>query len=432
MNDARLRGDASPARSRRNGGVRAWVLAALGALALGGTAAADDPPVGPVPDYANSILEGKPLPKAPPSAISQVGCCGNNLSPTPMITGGLEGSSVSVGNCPPGCPTGHCIPGRKCPDRFGGGCGGGGCGDPCDGKFWNLCGSLFECFCCPDPCYEPQWLPQANAAFFVDHARPQSHMRIRWDHGADMFLPDRNEFFWARIGRKGPRQPENTFGYHDFTMYTEIANGGFGFFVEGPFYRILDTNLNPYDAGWGDMNLGTKSMFIDCELLQLTFQFRTWIPTGPSIKGFGTGHVTLEPSLLATLKVTPNTYVETQISEWIPIGGDDEFAGTVLHTHTSINHLLCRKKALQFIGTLEYQNYIFQDGALTLPANAQGGAAAPNFLTTGSSGEAYHYAGPGFRIVICDKYDIGFGAAFSLTSDHFADQLYRTEFRVRW
>lgn len=404
--------------------VRTWVMAAF-ACALGANSAlAQDPPEGPVPSYAQSILEGKTPPVD--KSIIQAGCCGH-ISGAPMITGSMDGA----GPCPPGCPTGHCLPGRKCPTRYAGcsSCGG-GCGSSCDGeecesRLGRLCSNLFTCFCCTDPCYEPQWLPTANAGFFVDHARPQSHMKLRWDAGMSMNMPDRNEFWWARIGRKGPRNRTDEFNYHELTMYNETATGNFGFFIEMP-YRLLEGGANGFDAGWGDLNLGTKTMFVDCELMQLTFQFRTYIPVGSTPKGFGTGHVSLEPSLLAAVKLAPKTWFEAQFSEWIPIAGDPDQAGMVFHYHTSLNHLWIQKKAMQFISTLEYQGYAFQDGLTTNPASFVG----PERVK--SSREAYHYLGPGFRFVICDNYDIGFGAAFSLTNDGFADQLYRTEFRLRF
>lgn len=400
--------------------VRAWALAAVATiLGTSSHALADDPPAGPLPEYARLILEGKPLPTD--SGISQTGCCGN-LGPAPMITGGMGGGA---GDCPPGCPTGHCVPGRKCPTRYPGCKSCGGCDDDC-GRFDKLCNGLFSCFCCPDPCYEPMWLPVANSAFFVDHARPQSQMRIRYDLGMNMIMPDRNEWFWARIGRKGPRNREETLNYHDTSLYIETGSGAFSAIIEGPFYRVLETDNNGFDAGWGDMVVGTKSMFVDCELMQLTFQFKTWIPIGSSSKGFGTGHVSLEPSLLGAIKMTPKTYFEFQLSEWIPIAGDNDWAGDVFHYHMSFNHLWCQKKALQLTTSWEYFGYAFQDGAYTNPASF--GLPADGK----SSREAYHYMGPGIRLTICDNYDIGFGAAFSLTDDHFADQLYRFEARMRY
>ena len=61
-----------------------------------------------------------------------------------------------------------------------------------------LFGNLYECICCPDPCYEPSWIPVANAAFFVNTARPRTMQRIRYNGLIDVQFPDRAEFFWAR------------------------------------------------------------------------------------------------------------------------------------------------------------------------------------------------------------------------------------------
>jgi hypothetical protein len=73
-----------------------------------------------------------------------------------------------------GCSTcgggGHCVPGQFT------GCF--GCtGDTFAGRI--LCG-FYEELCCPDPCYDPKWIPAANAAFFVEGTRPVTATRIRW------------------------------------------------------------------------------------------------------------------------------------------------------------------------------------------------------------------------------------------------------------
>jgi len=250
-------------------------------------------------------------------------------------------------------------------------------------------------------------------------------MRVRYEAGIDTIMPDRNEFFWARAGTRGPNR-ERSFSYQDTALYVETGSGAFSAFVDGPFYRVIDSDVNGFNAGWGDMAVGTKTMFIDCELMQVTFQFKTAIPIGSAKQGFGTGHVSLEPSLLAAVKLTPCTYFEGQLSEWIPISGDDTFAGCVLHYHMAVNHLWFQKKAIQFTTSWEYFAYVFQDGCVTNPVDFVGPAS------TRSSHEAYHYMGPSCRFFVCDNYDIGFGCAFSLTDDHFADQIYRAEFRIRY
>src|SRR5262249_8547616 len=96
------------------------------------------------------------------------------------LTADAPGFCASCGNH--GC----CVPGQKpcfpC------------CADTCIGRF--LCG-LYECICCPDPCYDPKWNPVADAAFFVEAARPVTNTRLRWNSGIHMDFPDRNEFFSA-------------------------------------------------------------------------------------------------------------------------------------------------------------------------------------------------------------------------------------------
>ncbi len=42
--------------------------------------------------------------------------------------------------------------------------------------------NLYQCLCCPDPCYQPRWEPAANASFFADYARPRTITRIRYDN----------------------------------------------------------------------------------------------------------------------------------------------------------------------------------------------------------------------------------------------------------
>ena len=41
-----------------------------------------------------------------------------------------------------------------------------GCDSAC-GRFLN---DVYNCICCPDPCYEPHWTALADSAFFVDAA----------------------------------------------------------------------------------------------------------------------------------------------------------------------------------------------------------------------------------------------------------------------
>ena len=78
--------------------------------------------------------------------------------------------------------------------------------------------------------------------------------------------------------------------------------------------------------------------------------------------------MSLEPALILAAKLTPDTYFQGQIAEWIPIGGDTEGAGAIFNYRASLNHVIARPFVdSQFIATLEMVGYCFQDGTFTDP-----------------------------------------------------------------
>lgn len=285
--------------------------------------------------------------------------------------------------------------------------------------------AAYHNICCTDPCYDPQWWALADAAFYTPGARPVTQQRFRWDAGYDMVYPDRAEFFWARSGGggAGPSTIVPSLRFHQLSMYTEVAHGSFGAFFVMP-YRSVYTTLGGHEAGFSDLNFGTKAMLHDTELMQLTFQFRTYTPVGVASRGLGTGHVSLEPSLLLGLNLSPFSYFQGQVAEWIPLGGDPDYAGALLHYHFAYNHSLAGSpEGVHLIGTAELNGWSFQDGAYS---------AYPSTQLLPASNHTYLSGGPGLRVVICDAIDFGVGAAFSFTRDQWADQLYRSELRLRF
>jgi hypothetical protein len=283
--------------------------------------------------------------------------------------------------------------------------------------------------CCPDPCFEPHWQPIADSAFFAAAPRPMTQTRLRWDRGIGMTQPDIGEFFWARADGQGlgPLPPAGYLGtpslnYSEITLYNEIAHGGFSAIMEFP-YRSIDADGQPRMGGFADMMFGTKSLMLDTELLQWSLIFRTYVPVGIPLQGLGTGHVSLEPAIAVAMNLSPDTYLQGEIAERIPIGGNSEYAGGVLQYHLSLNHTLFRPQpSMPVIGTFEVSGYTFHEGAYT----------DPNLGTVLANRTTYLSAGPGFRVFMCDRMDFGVGSAFSLTSDNLAEYLFRTEFRMRF
>jgi hypothetical protein len=328
-------------------------------------------------------------------------------------------ASCGSGGCDSCGGSAHCHPGKKGCEPF-----------PNDTFVGRLVGGLYEGVCCPDPCYVPHWSGLMNSAFFVDSPRPVTQSMFLWDGGWNLHTPDRAEYFWARADGKGRGPKPNGFyktatnvNYDDLVMYTEAARGSFSMFFETT-YRSQEADGAGGGAGFGDMVIGTKSLLCDSDMFLLAFQFKTTLPIGSAGSGVGPGHVSLEPSIIAAVRVTCDTAIQAQLAEWCPIGGDPTYAGAILRYGISLNHILWRPVTnVQLIGTAELSGLAFQDGAYTNPFNGMPQHAA---------GAQYVSAGAGLRLLFCDKMDFGVGSEYALTNQHFAQELVRVEYRYRY
>jgi hypothetical protein len=273
----------------------------------------------------------------------------------------------------------------------------------------------------------------ANSAFFIDQVRPVTQMDLGTNFGWNVRFPDKAELFWARENAKGPRRfagagigtpGELSTSFQDVYLYTEGAVDHFGLFIYTP-YRHIAPDAYPHAANFGDMAVGTKSMILDCELMQVTFQFRAWLPTGDFTKGIGTGHTSLEPSLLLAIKVTDADYLQGQLAYQCPIGGTPEYQGSLVTWGMSYNRLLwsCGKD-LQLIGTFESDLWWITNGQFTDPV-------------TGASRRARVLSpmwnlGAGLRCLMCNKIDFGVAYSGAVTNYNMVGELIRAEFRWRF
>jgi hypothetical protein len=319
-----------------------------------------------------------------------------------------------------GCSDGGCIPGRATSNE-----------PPHEsasfvGAFLD---SFYQCLCSPDPCYEPRWEPAANASFFADYARPRTVTRIRYDNLENLVRPDRNQFW---IMQALPTKTNNTKTVRDLRarlqqvyLYQEAAGARGSLFVEIP-YRQFNSSFLPTQAGFSDLNFGVKSMFFDCELLQLTFQFRTYTPTGNGSLALGTGHFSLDPSILASLKLGPDTYFQAQIGNWVPLAGNQSLAGGMFYWLTSVNQVLFYPRPNSpLIGTLEMDGWSFENGGYTGSIKPMG---SPQFIEKGG-GVSYFNIGPGLRQTICDRLDFGGAITWATGTAHWAQPWFRFELR---
>ena len=373
---------------------------------------------------ANRSAETLPAPPVMLGPSGHLAIDGVPLDPARIpvrMAGGCASCGAGVGGSGRlGCAgSRHCLPGREECEPF-----------PAANFVERFLAGLYQVLACPDPCYEPYWDPLMNAAYFVDPVRPATQTRLRWDRGYNVRLPDRAEYFWARADGLGlgPRpyvgfKVSPRVDYHELMLYQEAARGSFGVFTELPYRNSVPVGATG-GSGFGDMKFGTKSVLLDREMIQLTFQFTTSVPTGVAFRGLGVEHVSLEPSLLLAIKLTPWASVQGQISQWIPIGGDPGYAGGILHYHLSWNYTVWQPNSVvSIISTWELNGWSFQDGAYTDPV------LGPNQPANNAS---YFSGGPGVRFCVTDNLDFGVGSAFAFSYPHWAATQFRLDFRYRY
>lgn len=353
--------------------------------------------------------------------------------------------STMDGPPPNGCLTcagPNCVPGQKpcCPPA-----------NECNTILGAFCTNLYQEICCPDPCYQPHWEPAAYASFFADYARPRTITRIRYDNLEDMTRPDRNQFWINNVTptqafRQAGRTAALFARLQQVYLYQEAASERASFFVEYP-YRQINQSWAPTQAGFGDINFGSKSLLFDREMLQITFQFRTFMPTGNFTNNLGTGQFALDPSLLTSLKLGPETYFQGQFGNWIPLGGpgvNRKLAGGIFYWFMSLNQVLCYfTPDSPLIATLEMDGWSFEDGGFTpsiiadpnhnaRPHNPNRSVVAkPHPAIPDGGGVSYFNIGPGLRQSICNRID--FGGAITWATDsaaHWAQPWFRFELRI--
>jgi hypothetical protein len=367
------------------------------------------PPLDVAPGVGVIDLNGKPVPF---EALSKL-VDGNSCSHC--------GGPLGAGGCPScgGCGDAPCRPGGHGCEPY-----------PAKTAAGRVIGLIYSSVCCPDPCYQPHWEPLADSAFFVDAVRPKTSTRFRWDYGSHFAYPDRGEYFFARDDGKG--KGPTAFGtlkgipyvdYHELMLVTEAASGPAGVQIAVPYRSVNATPFGHDGAGFADMQITAKTMLLDSELALFGFQMRTYIPIGQPAKGLGTGHVSLEPGLNFGLRCAPETYLQAQVVEWVPLGGDHDYAGANLRWGLSLNHVLWRPiRDIQLIGTLETTGISFQDGLFTDPA------LGPTHLAKRTSAAI----GPGLRLFFCDTFDFGAGWQHGFTGKYLIRDQVRFEIRYRF
>ncbi len=267
---------------------------------------------------------------------------------------------------------------------------------------------------------------------YIDGAMPLTQFRLRFDAAYDNNRPDRAEFFYPKCGcfqtrdAKGPPLVERSVDSQELSAYLEVALGNrvSGFF-EVPV-RFINPEVNRNATGVGDLNFGFKYAVVACQDQFLTFQFRTYVPTGDGFRGLGTEHVSLEPAVLWHKDLTERLRVDAELRDWIPVSGS-EFAGNVLRYGVGVSYAVVDGPGLRVAPSAELVGWTALSGKEL--ADGRKLDADGDSILNAKVGVRVGF-GDGNGLLSGSDLYVGYGRA--LTGEVWYKDVVRIEYRMRF
>jgi hypothetical protein len=282
---------------------------------------------------------------------------------------------------------------------------------------------------------------------YVEDATIGNKIRIRFDAGFNIPVPDSAEFFYAKCGcykqllppsdpafdpqapGPGPGIPKNL-NFQQLYLTGEFApSRRLSFFTEVPFRWIQPQGFiaGPSFSNFGgvsDVRAGVKLGMMVSDSTSITFQFKSYFPSGDASQGLGTNHWSIEPALLAYHSLSPRWAVEAQVGDWHPIGGSrgvpitssSGFAGDVFFYGIGPSVALYRGNHLRIAPVVELVGWHILSGLQTGTPQDASGTNIVNMKF-------------GSRWTIGDRNSIYVGYGRALTDADWYRDIVRVEYR---
>jgi Putative MetA-pathway of phenol degradation len=284
---------------------------------------------------------------------------------------------------------------------------------------------------------------------YIEDATIGSKIRIRFDAASNTPAPDRAEFFYAKCGcykllvppgdpafdpkapGPGPGVPTNL-NFQQLYVTGEYApSRRFSVFVDLPFRWIQPQGFLagapfPNQGGISDIRAGVKLGLATSENAAVTFQFKSYFPSGDAARGLGTNHYSIEPALLLYYRFAPRVAVEGQFGDWHPINGShgvpitssEGFAGDVLFYGVGPSVELYRSEGVAFAPVVELVGWHVLGGFQTV-------LGAPQ-RASGTDIVNMKFGG---RVTIRDRNSFYVGYGRGLTDADWYRDIVRVEYR---
>ena len=270
---------------------------------------------------------------------------------------------------------------------------------------------------------------------YIDDPVVSSKVRVRFEMGLHSSVPDRAEFFYAKCGcyrglpsndpafdpnAKGPFSDiVGDLNFQQFYVFAEYAaTERFSAFAELPLRWIQPQTPSGLvnQSGVSDLRAGVKFGLATNEQMSLTAQVKTFLQSGDSRNGLGTGHASVEPGLLYHRNLSDRAAIATQVSLWIPFGGSDgvpttvdgKFAGSVLSYGIGPSIEVYSSENVSFAPVVELVGWRVLNGYQTTTPSEAGGTNIVNIKfgarATWANGTSI-YGGYGKALTDADWYD---------------------------
>lgn len=266
-----------------------------------------------------------------------------------------------------------------------------------------------------------------SGAGYIDSAVIGNNARFRFDAAYGSNKPNRGEFIWAWTppSGNGPARSESRVDYQRFSAYVEWApSDDFSVFVDAPAV-LSNPTINDNTAGFGDMEAGFKlALCRECNTL-VTFQMKTYLPTGDEKSGMGTGHVSIEPGLLFLHRQDWVTF-EGELRHWIPIEGTPNDQGNVTRYGVGASSNLAPIGLPKITPVVEAVGWTFLNG------RARYISAGGSDVREDSGGDTIVNLkiGSRYKLTECSDVYVGYGRA--LTGDRLYQDILRLELRHKF
>jgi len=281
---------------------------------------------------------------------------------------------------------------------------------------------------------------------YIESALVDTRVRVRFDGGKGIDVPDRAEFFYAKCGCYRDLHGDPAFdpdapgpgpgivsdmNYQQLYGMVEFAAGRrVSVFAELPLRWVKPQEFVPgtgefsNTSGLGDINAGVKIALSEADTHAVTLQVKGFFPSGDALKGLGTDHISVEPAVLYYQQAGERVAVESQFGVWLPIDGSNgvpvdnetKFAGKVFFYGFGPSVVVYQNDALRLAPVVEFIGWRVLDGFQTPPAEAAG----TNIVNLKIGGRIEGRGGNSFY----------FGWGKALTTAKWYDTMLRIEYRA--